>query len=408
MSKANCGGGDPTGSARGAGRSPVGSMTRPALLALLVLAAAAAEARAYPHLQLSSGSGRCSQCHVGPAGGGLLTPWGQDEHGDTVARGGDGRFLHGAIELPGWLMLGGNVRVAALANDAGGTEGAELSAFPMQVDLAARVASGAWSAVAIAGVRGVVRSGAPAAAGNPGSEASEPSLASYLVSREHYLMWRPGEEGAYARAGRFAAPYGLRLADHTAYVRRYLGYNLLEETYGLGGGWIGDAWELHAAAFASDPLQGSPRRELGAAAMLEARPAHALVIGASARAAIGEHDRRYQAGVHGKLWLDGARLLLQGEVHGVRQTFDAGAGDRWQLAAYAGPVLVPARGLYAGLAYQAFTEDVEIHGVLRQALEVWLAVFPRAHVEVMASARAQRIGPSERAYLAMLQLHYAL
>ena len=29
-------------------------------------------------------------------------------------------------------------------------------------------------------------------------------------------------------------------------------------------------------------------------------------------------------------------------------------------------------------------------------------------VEIMASGRAQRIGPSEHAYLGMLQLHYAL
>jgi hypothetical protein len=379
-----------------------------AALALVALVALGAEARAYPYFQLSSGSGQCSQCHVGPAGGGLLTPWGQDERGDTVARGGDGRFLHGAIELPGWLMLGGNFRFAVLANDVGGSEGTELAAFPMQLDLAVRVARGAWSAVAIAGARGVVRSGAPDSAGSPAGEATEPSLASYAISREHYVMWRPGEQGAYARAGRFAAPYGLRLADHTAYVRRYLGYNLLEETYGLGGGWFGDAWEVHATAFASDPLQGAPRREVGAAAMLEAQPAHALVLGASARAGIGDADTRLQAGVHGKLWLDTARLLLQAEVHGVRQQFEAGAGDRWQLAAYAGPVLVPARGLYAGAGYQVFAEDLAVRGVTRQALDAWLAVFPRAHVEVMASARAQRIGPSERAYLGMLQLHYAL
>jgi hypothetical protein len=337
-----------------------------------------------------------------------LTPWGQDEQGDTVARGGDGRFLHGAIRLPGWLMLGGNVRLAALANDVGGTEGTELAAFPMQIDLAARVARGAWSAVAVIGARGAVRSGAPGAGDNPKNKTREPSLASYAISREHYAMWRPEEEGPYARAGRFAAPYGLRLADHTAYVRRYLGYNLLEETYGIGGGWIGDAWELHATAFASDPLQGAPRREVGGAAMLEVRPANALVVGASARAGAGDADTRLQAGVHGKLWLPAARLLLQAELDGVRQMFDVGAGDRWQIAAYAGPMMIPARGLYAGAGYQLFTEDARIRGVSRHSLDAWLAVFPRAHVEVMAVARAQRIGPSERAFLGMLQLHYTI
>jgi hypothetical protein len=379
-----------------------------AALGLLGLLALGGTARAYPHLQLSSGSGRCSQCHLAPAGGGLLTPWGQEERGDTVARGGDGRFLHGAIQLPGWLMLGGNLRFAALANDVGGTEGTELAAFPMQLDLAVRVAGGAWSAVAVVGARGAVRSGAPDADANPAREASSPSLASYAISREHYVMWRPREEGAYARAGRFAAPYGLRLADHTAYVRRYLGYNLLEETYGIGGGWIGDAWEVHATAFASDPLQGAPRREVGGAALIEARPANALIVGASARAGVGDADTRVQAGVHGKLWLPAARLLLQAELDGVRQLFDAGGGDRWQIAAYVGPVYVPARGLYAGVGYQVFTEDAGVRGVTRQSVDGWIAVLPRAHVEVMVSGRAQRIGPSEHACLGMLQLHYAL
>ena len=378
-------------------------------LTLVALVALATDAGAYPHFQLSSGSAQCRQCHVGPAGGGLLTPWGQDEQGDTIARGGNGHFLHGAVALPGWLMIGGNFRLAALANDVGGTEGAELAMFPMQIDLAVRVASGAWSVVAIAGARGVVRSGSPDTMDDPASEASAPSLASYAISREHYVMWRPKEQGAYVRVGRFAAPYGLRLADHTAYVRRYLGFNLLEETYGIGGGWLGDAWELHATAFASDPLQGAARREGGAAAMIEARPANALLVGASVRAGAGDADTRLAAGVHGKLWLPDARLLLQAEIDGVRQMFDAAgvAGDRWQVAAYAGPVLIPARGVYAGAGYQVFTEDAQVRGVVRHSADAWLSVFPRAHVEVMASGRAQRIGPSEHAYLGLLQLHYA-
>ena len=65
-------------------------------------------------------------------------------------------------------------------------------------------------------------------------------------------------------------------------------------------------------------------------------------------------------------------------------------------------------GSTPALGYQAFAEDVQVHGVTRQAADAWLVVFPRAHVEVMASGRAQRIGPTEHAYLALLQLHYSL
>lgn len=365
-------------------------------------------AHAYPYFQLTTGSAQCSQCHVGPAGGGLLTEWGQEEFGDTIANGGDGRFLHGAITTPAWLQLGGNVRLAALANDVGSSEGTELAVFPMQLDLTTRLASGAWSGVGTLGARGRVRSGSPDSSDNPGSEVESTSVASYLISREHYVMWRPSSQGLYVRAGRFAAPYGLRIADHTAYVRRYLGFNLLEETYNVGGGWSGDDSELHATLFVYDPLQGAARKDFGAAVMFEKQATESLIVGASSRVGISDQVTRVQGGLHGKLWAEGAKVLLQNELDVVREMFEGGAGDRWQLAAYAGPVFIPARGIYAGVGYQLFAQDLQVHSVTRHAGDAWVSYFPRAHFEIMASARAQWVGPAERAYLGLLQLHYAL
>ncbi len=372
--------------------------------ALVILMLLAAPAAAYPHFQRSSGSVRCAQCHISPAGGGVLTAWGIEEGGDTISGGGDGHFLHGAVELPEWLIVGGDARVAALANDVGGTDGTELAVFPMQADLALGVKSGAITVVGIVGARGRVRSGEPDSM-STANQVTDTSLGSYVISREHYVMWRPDEAGGiYVRAGRFAAPYGLRLADHTAYVRRYLGYNLLEETYGLGVGYLADSLEIHATGFVYDPLQGSgARKEAGGAVLVEAQPGDSLVIGASARAGIASDNTRFEAGVHGKLWLESAKLLLQGEVDGVHESI-----GRNQLAAYVGPIFNPARGIYGGVAYQAFAEDLAIHSVLRQGIDAWTSYMPRAHFEIMANARAQRIGPHENAFLAMLQLHYYL
>ena len=134
-----------------------------------VLLGLAAPAAAYPQFQLSSGSARCSQCHISPVGGGLLTQWGAEESSDTLTPGGDGRFLHGLVTLPEWLQLGGDFRVAALANDVGSTEGTELAAFPMQADIGAAIKSGAFTVVGYLGARGRVRSGAPT---SPPSSAS--------------------------------------------------------------------------------------------------------------------------------------------------------------------------------------------------------------------------------------------
>jgi hypothetical protein len=376
---------------------------------VLVVLLAASRADAYPHYQLSSGTVQCAQCHLAPAGGGLLTQWGQEEGADTVSLGGNGHFLHGLVELPEWLAVGGDARIAALANDTGSDDGTELAWFPMQADLGVHAGSDQLSFTAVVGVRGAVRSGSPntPASDPPAGDATSPSLRSYLVAREVYGIWRgEAQTGPYVRAGRFAAPYGLRLADHTAYVRRYLGFNLLEETLGLSAGTLGDGWELHATGFGFDPLQGPTRREYGGAMMFEAQPTD-VAIGASTRVARTLDDIRVQAGVHGKLWLDAGKLLVQAEVDGVHQTFEAG-GSRNQLAAYVGPVFVPSRGLYAGAAYEAFAEDLSVRSVMRQAIDVWLSVLPRAHWELMLSGRGQRIGPHEHALVGLLQLHYYL
>jgi hypothetical protein len=378
-----------------------------ALATMIVLVGAPSSALAYPFFQFTSGSSRCAQCHVSPAGGGILASWGREEASDAISGGGDGAFLHGAITLPDALLLGGDLRVAALANETGGTEGTELAAFPMQADLTAAVKLGdAWTIVGVIGARGRVRSGAPDAMTSDASDVSAPSIGSYVISREHYVMWRPDEaEGIYVRGGRFSAPYGLRLADHTAYVRRYLGYNLQDETYGLGVGWMGSTFEVHASGFAYDPLQGAAREELGGALLVEGQGDY-FALGVSARASVAPTSTRLQAGVHGKMTL-GESLLAQFEVDGVRELFD-GPGDRTQLAAYAGPVWIPRQGVYAGLAYQAFAEDLRVQSVLRQGVDGFVSYFPIAHVEIMASTRAQRIGPHEHALNAMLQLHYYL
>ncbi|HVE87602.1 MAG TPA: hypothetical protein VND93_32315, partial [Myxococcales bacterium] len=176
---------------------------------VLVAAVAGAAARAYPHFQLSSDVAMCQSCHVAPAGGGMLTDFGRDQSEDPLSGGGNGGLLHGLIRPPGWLRVSGDVRLAGLANAPGRAEGVEWAAFPMQADLSLRVGTDLISVVGSAGLRAVAR--------RPdvqnGSDASpDPSP---VLSREHYVIFRPADSPYYVRAGRFFPPYGLRLADHT-------------------------------------------------------------------------------------------------------------------------------------------------------------------------------------------------
>jgi hypothetical protein len=361
-------------------------------------------ASAYPHYQLSSGSERCDFCHYALAGGGLLNEWGQGESADTLGRGGDGRFLHGLIELPDWVQAGGELRVAGLVHDTGESAGARTAVFPMQADALVRFVAGSFSLAGSVGLRGSVRSADVSDDSGPMTA----SASSPLISREHYVQWEQGLTGRYARAGRFFAPHGLRLHDHTAYVRRYLGFNLLEETYGVSAGQVGDRWEVHAAAFVSDRVRWAPRDYAGGSVFVE-RHTSSSAVGASARVEVGDVDSRAIGGLFGKLWSPGAKILWWAQIDVGRHSIDGvDGGDRLLLAAYAGPVWVPVRGLYLGAAYELYDEDLQVEDVERHAVSAWVSLIPRAHFELMSSLRLQLLGPSQRATTGLLQFHYRL
>lgn len=358
-------------------------------------------ASAYPHFQLSSDVAMCQSCHVAPAGGGLLTDFGRDQSEDPLSGGGNGGLLHGLVRLPSWARVSGDVRLAGLANAPGRAEGVEWLAFPMQADLSARLGTDVISVVGSVGLRAVARQ--PEV--NSGLPAKPPGLP--FLSREHYVIYRPEKTPLYVRGGRFFPPYGLRPADHTTYIRRHLGFDLEEEPYGLSAGAVGEVAEVHATGYVKDPLHAGGPGELGGAVLGELRVGIAA-LGLSGRAGFTAVDRRLEGGPYVKLWMEDLKLLLMAEADGVHQKFAIpGAPSRYQLAAYAGPVWIPLRGLSVGAAYQTFVEDLAVAGTARHAVDLWASYLPISHVEVMLSARAQGIGAS-RAWNAMLQLHYFL
>lgn len=369
-------------------------------------------AQAYPQFQFSSGTNRCGQCHYSPGGGGLLTSWGRDESADTISLGGDGAFLHGAVPLPSALALGGDLRFAALRNDVGSPAGADVAAFPMQLDLYGRVAIGeSWSVNVTLGARGIARPDDTSVGGRFGAAVGQ------LMSREHYVMWRPSATGPYARVGRFFAPYGLRFAEHIFYVRRYTGFNLYQETYNASGGYVTDDWEGHVTLFAPvppgmpDPLAAIGPREAGLAAYGEMRFAKMSALGLQTRVGISSAQTRFQGGAVGKLWLEKPKLLFLGEANIIRQSL-GGIYSQNQFVSYTGVNFFPARGFMGGFAYERFQEDLSVSRTGRNAVNFQVSVFPWAHCEVMFLGRWQVTGSGAPdgagASLAMLQLHYYL
>ncbi len=367
------------------------------LILILAAVAAPAAANAYPQYQLATGAARCNQCHFAPAGGGLLSGYGRDEAGDTISARGDGAFLHGLWEPPKWLALGGDWRTAAMLNDVGNHDGAEMAVFPMQLDLYQHVQFKAFSLTLIEGYIGNVRP----------EQGTFPLSA--FASREHYLMWRPKTQGIYARAGRFMPPFGLRLPEHPAFVRRHLGFHTLEETYGAGGGYVVNGWEVHGTLFMPDFLRPVENPETGASVYYERRLGRSAAVGGQLRYGAGDDFSRLTVGAIGKKYLDKWDLMLMGEVDVVRKMLDVSTGgDVSQLATYLSATYFIRRGLEARLAWERWDHDLAVRDLAQDGFSGQLQWFPIAHVEVMLYLRAILNDGDNTANLAMLQLHYYL
>jgi len=374
---------------------------------LLAALFASRTAHAYAQFVFSSGTSRCVQCHYSPAGGGLLTSWGRDESADTISKwGGNGGLLHGAVETPKWIAVGGDFRLASVLSGTKDASSPAFSVFPMQADLYANVSFGesGISAYVAAGLRGAVR----------GDNDQTTSHQQGFISAEHYLMWKPSATGPYARVGRFFAPYGLRLAEHLYYVRRFMGFNLFEETYNVSGGYLQDNWEAHLTLFTRPPnsfpefLQagGSTLAGSGVAAYGEARFNSMFSVGAQGRAGQNDEKKFYQGGVDGRVWIDAAHLQIMGEADLARSQLRHASAAWSSFAGYLGATLFPTKGVMITVAGERYQEDLHV-AAARDAADLQVAFFPIAHLEVMGLGRYQYAGSdAPGAKLAMLMIHY--
>lgn len=391
-------------------RARAAGVIRGLSFAVILVAASLVPARtaqAYPQWQFSSGAVRCNQCHYAPAGGGLLTSFGRDAVGEQLSTfGGDGGFLHGAVSLPGWLALGADLRGAFVDHDVQDPGGPTVAVFPMQADVAARVAipGTGLSATGIIGARGQVR--------DPDLlvplQNYQPVSTSQLISREHYLMYQPEVLGTYLRVGRFFAPFGLRMAEHNLYIRRDLGFDELRETYNFSAGVVRPAWEIHVTAFAPDFIRHIGSDESGVAVYYELRLADAVALAGQFRAASSPGMTRFIGGGVAKGYVDRIHTLFFGELDLVRQVFDDPlVGARGQAVGVAGFTWLPVPSVMATVLGERNQLDLAFPNAWT-AGDVLLNWFPYAHVEAQLVGRLQFPTGGEVAKTLFFQLHYFL
>jgi hypothetical protein len=184
------------------------------LMAFWFVISWAPDAHGYPWL-IKSGFAKCSTCHVDPSGGETLTHMGRVQADVLLSTRGDNedprdftKFLYGLGD-PDRVRLGGSLRGAALFRKDNNR------IFPMQVDAYGAAYIGD---IILGGSIGVVRvdPGSPHARRAQLTTSQERDLT--LLSRNHYAGVELSD-ALLLRAGRLNIPFGLRIPEHTMWIR---------------------------------------------------------------------------------------------------------------------------------------------------------------------------------------------
>jgi hypothetical protein len=265
----------------------VGHARKASLLLLAVFSALAAlfwgrPAQAYAWMIKHDYAG-CNQCHADPSGGSVLTEYGRAQ-GDFLLRMRYGAkesyeppasagFLFGLVKLPPSLLLGGDVRYAALTKNVNGIP-SPTRAFFMQADLAGQVTSDRFR---VAGSIGYAEEGALLA-----SLTNKP--AGNAVSRAHWVGIDLGEEKNWLlRVGRMNLPFGIRAVEHTMWTRTATRTDInVSQQHGVALAYNGTGWRGEVMVIAGN-FQVSPAeyRERGYSAMFEYAAGQQLGLGVS-------------------------------------------------------------------------------------------------------------------------------
>ncbi|MBV8760229.1 MAG: hypothetical protein JO257_23250 [Deltaproteobacteria bacterium] len=336
--------------------------------------AVAGTAHAYPQFQLVRDE-TCSGCHISPAGGGLLNENGLNTAESMSQLGTDPEFLNGVVKPPSWLLLGGDLRAASGYLQ---TPQRYLLTIPMQADL---YADAQWEHFTFH-VTGGYR---PPEYGN--------ETATRLWSKEHYVQWQSdvgSPEGVFVRAGRLMPIFGLRLAEHDAYTRRYGGTPLYSETYGATVSYIKTAYEAHLSGWVRDHLIDPARQDDGGAAYIETRLSDVAAVGVEGMIQHTVSDNQYRGGVTGKYFLKGPGLLLSAEVQVNNQHI--GGYGLTKLITYATASYFPKDQWLIDLGWGHYDENLRIKGLDRDALDLNVHWFTSSHFEALLNARVELIG----------------
>ena len=284
------------------------------LLCSLLLLLSSASAFAYPSF-IGYGYTSCVVCHYNAAGNGPLTDYGRALSANTISAkpffepnatdeelASQSSFTAGLVELPFWLRPSFFFR--ELYYDTGiegNTPSSRFIVMQLEGSLVLKSRDQNLFANATVGY-------APVPQAVP---ANQRDSISTLVTHEHYVAYRFSKEFTLY-AGYLDQAFGIRTADHNAYIRENLQLNYNDQTHALQFHLAGKKWESVLQAVAGDLYQDSSIRQAGGSGVFEYEFFPNTRIGASLLATSSTFRTREMAAVHGRFgFLEGSSILAE-------------------------------------------------------------------------------------------------
>lgn len=228
-------------------------------------------------------------------------------------------FLFGAFSLPDWLLLGGSYRHMNIVPLGDG----KFRSFPMMLDVYGQAQFGNFK---IGGSIG----GARVAAGSPYARRAQITTNQgkewNLISRTHYLGYDITPEIG-VRAGRLNLPFGVRVPEHTMWVRQATNTDReSSQQHGVAVSYVGEKLRGEVMGIAGNyQLNPDKYRERGYSGYLEYAVTDSISAGISSLTTFSKADRQTLEdlrtrhmlhGVMGRFGF-GEKLAVLAEVDGI-------------------------------------------------------------------------------------------
>ncbi|HSC88765.1 MAG TPA: hypothetical protein VLC09_15895 [Polyangiaceae bacterium] len=270
------------------------------LCGLLVFAAilhAPRAAHAYAWM-LQHGYTGCPTCHADPSGGELLTPYGRVT-ADLLLRMNYGSppddskppspgVLWGAWEPPEGLLLSGSYRNLYVIRPE--ATGEEFKIAPvMQADLYGQLDLGGFLLGGSIGLSKVP-------VGSLNARAAQVTTGQEdqvnMIARNYYAGYRFGQSG-WLRAGRLNLPFGIRVPEHTMWVREATRTDReSDQQHGLAFAYLGEHMRAEVMGIAGNYQLGPDDvRERGYSAFVEGLAFSKVAAGISSKVTYAAWDR---------------------------------------------------------------------------------------------------------------------